>query len=258
MMPGVFLILSKILDLLLGPLTWALLLLALALLWQGRRPGRARAAAVLSLVVLLAFSLDPVSRWLFGRLEARAPDTFRPEPPYDVVVLLGGVLEGPVLPGQPIELNNAAERLLAAADLVRSGQAGAVLVSGGNAFPRPGEAAESEVLAAWLRAHGVPPERIVCETRSRNTRENATESAPIIAARGWKRVLLVTSAWHVPRALGCFRAVGLSPDVLPVDHRAAPGPGYGWLPRAAALSASTDALRETFGGLVYRVMGYAR
>jgi uncharacterized SAM-binding protein YcdF (DUF218 family) len=132
-----------------------------------------------------------------------------------------------------------------------------VLLSAGNAFPHPGEAPEAEVLAEWLRQQGVEPERIFLETQSRNTRENALFSAPIITAHGWKRVLLVTSAWHAPRALGCFRAVGLAPDLLPVDHRGV-GQGLGWLPRAGALSASTDALRELLGGLVYRAMGYTR
>jgi len=98
----------------------------------------------------------------------------------------------------------------------------------------------------------------VLESRSRNTRENALESAPIIAAHGWKRVLLLTSAWHAPRALGCFHAVGLSPDLLPVDHRSGRGGTFVWLPRAGALAGSTDALREMAGGLVYRTMGYAR
>jgi uncharacterized SAM-binding protein YcdF (DUF218 family) len=61
----------------------------------------------------------------------------------------------------------------------------------------------------------------------------------------------------MPRALGCFRAVGLAPDALPVDHRASGG-GGGWLPRAEALSASTEVLRELLGRVVYRVAGFSR
>ena len=91
---------------------------------------------------------------------------------------------------------------------------------------QPGDVAESDRLAAKLVEWGVPPSHIVVEASSRNTRENAIESSRIAAARGWRTVLVVTSAYHAPRALGCFRAVGLEPDFLPVDHRA--GDGAAW------------------------------
>lgn len=254
-----FLTLSKLLDLLAAPLTWAVVLGLLALLWQRQRPGRARLVLLLGLLQLTAFSVDPVSRWLFGRLERRAQDTFRPEPPYDVVVVLGGMVDGAATQrsGQ-LELNDAVDRISRAAVLVRTGQARQVLISGGLAFPLPGEIPEAELLAGWLRDQGIPADRIVVETRSRNTRENAVESAAVVAAHGWKRVLLVTSAWHAPRALGCFRAVGLTPDLLGVDHRAGKPVRLLWLPRAEALSRSTDALRELLGNLVYWLMGYTR
>jgi uncharacterized SAM-binding protein YcdF (DUF218 family) len=255
----VFLVLSKLLDLLLAPLTWALLLGLLAFLWQARHPRRARVLLAIAAADLLLFSLDPIPRWLFARLEAGTKDTFQPGEPYDVVVVLGGMLDLAAMrrSGQ-IELNDAADRISRAAILLRSGQARTVLLSGGLVFPEPGDPTEADALAGWLRDQGIPQDRIVTEGRSRNTRENALEAAPIIAAHGWKRVLLVTSAWHAPRALGCFRAAGLSPDLLTVDHRSGSPGGPVWLPRASSLAASTDALRELFGGLVYRVMGYAK
>jgi uncharacterized SAM-binding protein YcdF (DUF218 family) len=255
----VFLILSKLLDLLVAPLSWAILLGLLALRWQRQKPGKARLALLLGLLQLTAFSVDPVARWLFGRLERRAQDTFQPEPPYDVVVVLGGMVDGAAMQrsGQ-LELNDAVDRISRAAILVRTGQARQVLISGGLAFPLPGEVPEAELLAGWLRDQGIPADRIVVEPRSRNTRENALESAALVAKHGWKRVLLVTSAWHAPRALGCFRAVGLAPDLLGVDHRSGRTVRMLWLPRAEALSTSTDALRELLGNVVYWLMGYTR
>jgi uncharacterized SAM-binding protein YcdF (DUF218 family) len=62
----------------------------------------------------------------------------------------------------------------------------------------------------------------------------------------------------MPRALGCFRAVGLEPDALPVDRRAGDGQGRSWLPRVGALSRSSDAFRELAGRLAYGVAGYTR
>src|SRR6266508_4064278 len=178
MLVGVFVALSKILDWLLAPLSWALLLLALAAVVR-RRPRLAWTLAALAAAVLLAFSSGHVATRL-------------------------------------------------------------------------------ERLAGKLVQWGIPPAQVVVEASSRNTRENAIESSRIAAARGWRTLLVVTSAAHAPRALGCFRAVGLEPDLLPVDFRAGDGRGEGWLPRAAVLSRSTDALRELAGRLVYRMVGYAR
>ena len=107
-------------------------------------------------------------------------------------------------------------------------------------------------LAAKLVSWGVPPAQVVVEASSRNTRENAIECSRIAAAHGWRTLLVVTSAAHAPRALGCFRAVGLEPDLLPVDFRAGDGRNLGWLPRAVALQRSTAALRELAGRVVYR------
>lgn len=253
-----FLILSKTLDLLIAPVTWALVLAILAWFWLRGRPRLARFLLALAIVDVAAFSFEPVSRWLFRKLETRALSTFHPDPPYDVVVVLGGMIEPSSTAAGRLELNDCGERILAAADLLRTGQAKNVLISGGTAFPQPGETPEAEVLARWLREQGFPAERIFSEPASRNTRENATLSAPIIAAHGWKRVLLVTSAWHAARALGCFRAVGLEPDLLPVDHRSVVEPSARWLPRAGNLANSTDALRELFGSVVYRLWGYAK
>jgi uncharacterized SAM-binding protein YcdF (DUF218 family) len=254
-----FYVLSKILDLLVAPLTWSILLVALGLLWLRARPGRARAALVLAALVLLVFSVEPVSRRLFGRLENAVQDTFRPEPPYDVVIVLGGMVDPSAMrrSGQ-LELNESVDRIARAAQVLRAGQARHVLITGGIFLGGRAERSEAEWLAEWLREQGIAADRIALEGESRNTRENAILSAKILAERGWKRVLLVSSAWHARRAVGCFRAAGVEVDLLTVDHRAGRPPGASWLPRAAAFSDSTDALRELFGGVVYRVMGYAR
>jgi uncharacterized SAM-binding protein YcdF (DUF218 family)/NAD-dependent dihydropyrimidine dehydrogenase PreA subunit len=184
------------------------------------------------------------------------PVTFRPGETYDAVIVLAGMVEGASRQdGGRLGLASEGDRIVRAFELLREGRARNALLSGGFVDPRPGEPSEAEVLAEMLRTWGIEPERIAVEGRSRNTRENAVESARIVAERGWKRLLLVTSAAHMPRALGCFRQAGLRPDTLPVDYRV----GLRWggvRPRAKALSQSTDAIRELAGRLVYRVMGY--
>jgi uncharacterized SAM-binding protein YcdF (DUF218 family) len=237
------------------------LLLGAVALWQGpRRPRLARGLLALGLAAGVVLALQPVSVQLYALLERRATDTFRPDPPYDVVIVLGGIVSDAAWrPGDALELGPAADRLVRAEELLRAGQARDVLLSGGNVFPAPDQPPEAERLAAWLRDAGIAPERIVVEGRSRNTRENALESAAVVAGHPrWKRILLLTSAWHAPRALGCYRAAGLSPDLLTVDHRGRTPAHFTWGPRARALADSTDALRELAGGLVYRAAGYTR
>ena len=252
-----FLILSKTFDLLLAPLTWALVLLAASLLfWR-----RARLAAMLvaaAIAVLSVFSSAAVANRLVRHAESGAPRTFRPDVTYDAVVVLGGMVDPAAsrVTGTA-ELTDAVERLLRAYELLQSGRARNVLLSGGFIHGRPGEKSEAEWLALKLREWGIAPERIAIEGKSLNTRENAVESALVVKDRGWRTLLLVTSAAHMPRALGCFRRAGLFPDALPVDFRGGDGREAGWEPRASWLSRSTDVLRELAGRSVYRVVGYA-
>jgi uncharacterized SAM-binding protein YcdF (DUF218 family) len=254
-MAAVFLAASKLLDLAFAPLSWALALLVAAVLLRRRR--HAWALVVAAIAVLAAFSSGPVANAIARAAERSAPRTFRPDARYDAVIVLGGAYD-PAASRRSgeVELRESAERILRGWELVRDGRAAHVLVSGGAIAPAPGEQAEADAVAGLYRAWGVPADRIVAEPRSRNTRENAIESARIVRERGWRSLLLVTSAAHMPRALGCFHAVGLAPDALPVDRRA--GDGGERLPRADALALATDMLRELAGRVVYRAAGYAR
>ncbi len=257
MMRPVFVWLSKVLDWFVSPLGWTLVLAAAGALLRRRRAGTACLA--LSALVLVVFSSDLVADRLMATVEAGARSTWRPEVEYDAVVVLGGMVDPAASRATgDAELNEAADRLVRAFELYRAGRVRNVLLSGGLVFPQPGDVAEADRLAAKLALWGVPPDRIAVERSSRNTRENAIESARLAAAHGWRSLLLVTSAYHAPRALGCFRAVGLELDVLPVDRRAGDGRERAWVPRAFALEKSTDAIRELAGRVVYRVAGYTR
>ena len=253
-----FLWLSKMLEGVLSPLTWTLLL-ALAAVLLRRRVRTAWTLAGLGAAVLLAFSNEAVADAIQRGAERGARSTYRADVVYDAVVVLGGVAAAAASRASgETELGGAADRVVRAFELFRAGRARSVVVSGGVVFPVPGDVPEADRLAAKLALWGVPPGHIVAEAASRNTRENAMEVGRLAAARGWRLLLVVTSAAHVPRALGCFRAVGLEPDVLPVDFRAGDGQGRSWLPRAAALARSTAAIHELAGRVVYRLAGYTR
>lgn len=248
---------SKAVEGFLSPLAWTLLLAAAAALLRRRRAGKVLAA--LSALVLLAFSTDVVADRLMAAVEAGARSTHRPDVVYDAVIVLGGFVDAAASRATgEAEMNQAVDRVLRAYEVWRAGGARNLLVSGGLVFPQPGDVSEADRVAARLVRWGVPPDRIAVERTSRNTRENAIESSKLAAARGWKTLLLVTSAAHAPRAAGCFRAVGLDPDVLPVDRRSGDGQDRAWFPKASSLVESSDAFRELAGRLAYAAAGYTR
>jgi uncharacterized SAM-binding protein YcdF (DUF218 family) len=254
----VFVWLSKVLDWFAAPLTWALLLAAAAATVR-RRAELAWSLAGAGAVALVLFSTGPVANALQRAVERGVRTTYRSEAVYDAVIVLSGMVDVPASrTSGETELVAEADRIVRAFELLRAGRARNVLLSGGSARPQRGEVPEADRLAAKLAQWGISPERIAVEASSRNTRENAIESARVAHARGWRKLLIVTSAQHVPRALGCFRAVGIEPDVLPVDRRANDGRDQGWLPRAWALDQSTNVIREMAGRVVYRIVGYSK
>ncbi len=254
-----FYFLSKILDALLTPLAWSFALVALGAFGPGS-PLRKRTLAAAGLGILLVFSLEPVANALLSSLEDPPLRTYRPGVTYDVVILLGGVVEDRIeATWERPAWNDNAERLLETYDLLRKGSAKNVIASGGPVSVSRMRVVEARALADQLIGWGIEPERVVVEDHARNTYENAVDSAAIVRARDWKSVLVVTSAFHMPRAYGCFREVGLDVDTFPVDFRSYKSPYFSELvPRAEHLAHSTMAIREWFGRSIYRLRGYSR
>lgn len=260
-----FFFFSKLLDVLLSPYTWGLLLLAAAVPWRlrsARTWRRRRAFGIAGLLVLVLCSVFPISNLLFWKLEHASVSSYRPDVTYDAVVLLGGVVDedATATSGQP-SFNDNVERLVMTHRLLHEGNARVVIVSGASLNPRSAEFGEAAVLARQLEVWGIAKERIIIEARSLNTRQNAVYSQAIARERGFDKVLIVTSAFHMPRAAECFAAVGMKVDTLSVDYRAHSHGGgelFEWMPRARELATTSAALREVFGRLVYRVQGYGK
>lgn len=249
-----FFFLSKLLDLLISPLTWVLVLGVLAVPWtrrRARRWKRRRNLGLAALALLLVFSLEPVSNGILYSMEHDAPSTYRPDVTYDAIILLGGLTDEDVTKesGQPA-YNDNVERVLMTHRLLREGKARFVVPSGG--------LNEANLMGAQLRDWGIEPDRIVLEDRARNTRENAIYSAEIVKQRGWRKVLVVTSAFHMKRSIECFNAVDLDFDTYAVDYRATRSPRTWLQPRASFFAVSTAMVRELFGRFIYRLQGYSR
>lgn len=249
--------LAKLVGWLLSPLVLALLLLGVALLltWRGyRRFGLG--AGLTALLGLWAVATPLVATALAYPLERRFPAVLAEQAPQaDAIVLLGGALGGARPPERPsFDLGGGADRVWHAAALFHAGKASLVLVSGGNQPGADGIQVEAEAMRSMLLTLGVPAAAIRLEGQSRSTDENARRSLGLIQAAGAKRVLLVTSAMHMPRALRTFQAAlgGAGVTVLPAstDVVALPDslhPLGRWLPDADGLALSTRALKEYLG-----------
>lgn len=246
--------LSKVVGWLLAPLTFVLLCwaAALLLLWRGRF--RLVVGAALCGVMGLWIVATPYfAHTLASQLESRYPALpVAQSPRADAILVLGGALAGASPPLRPsFDMGSAADRVWHAAALFRAGKASWVLVSGGNQPGARGIEVEAVAMRSMLTTLGVQASAIRLEGNSRNTAENAAESLGLIQRVSAKRVLLVTSALHTPRALRTFQAVmgGSGVTLLPVstDVEGLPAtlhPLGRWLPDANALLLSTRALKE--------------
>jgi uncharacterized SAM-binding protein YcdF (DUF218 family) len=218
------------------------------------RTGHRMVAA--ALVLLLAFGLLPLGRLLMVPLEERFPpwDAARGTP--DGIVVLGGVIEPEVADRPDSGLNEAAERITAVAGLARRYPAAKILFSGGDILLRPGRS-EAQAAAVLFESFGIPASRLMLEDRSRTTAENAEFSRLLAMPKPGERWLLVTSAWHMPRAVGAFRKAGFPVEAYPVDYRTPNMSGW-WVPFGSigiGLRRTDTAMREWLGLATYRLTG---
>ena len=257
-----FFYLSKLAPAFLFPPGLTIVLLVGAAFLRRRRPTLAGAVVFIALASTWALSTHFVAETFLRSLESRYPTILPADAPQaDAIVVLGGYLHSPGGTHAFSELNESGDRLWMGAQLFRAAKAPLVLLTGGNVPMFRGHSV-SEALAAkdLLQAWGVPGAAILVETESRNTRENATLSSPILAGKGARRLLLVTSAFHMPRAVAIFRRAGMDVTPVPTDYQSGWDDGdlpFRVLPDAESMYKSNLALREWLGLSVYRLRGWA-
>jgi uncharacterized SAM-binding protein YcdF (DUF218 family) len=253
-----FFVLSKTVARLLIPSNFLLLVgLAGLLLLVTRYKHVGRRLTLTSLALFLALGILPVGGALDHVLESRFPawDPARGAP--DGIVVLGGAID-PVLSrarGQ-VALSDAAERITALAKLARDYPRARVVFSSGDASVLGDQPAEADFIYPLLDSFGVPRTRVTLEDKARNTAENAAFTKALVRPKAGERWLLVTSARHMPRAVGCFRRVGFPVEAYPVDWQTMPR----WRPWpsfdvGATIAATDKVVREWEGLIVYRLTG---
>jgi uncharacterized SAM-binding protein YcdF (DUF218 family) len=203
---------------------------------------------------LLALSLEPIHDALLYPLEnAAAP--LDGAAAVDAVVVLGGGTMGssPELAGEPGLPPEALKRLVYGCVISR--RTGAVLFLSGGRVTRRDVEPEGEIMRRVAVSLGIPPERIVVEGGSATTWENARKLAPVLAARGMRRVALVTSAFHMPRSIMAFRRAGIPHTPAPTDYltQRTPYTARSFLPFFDMLEGSFTALHEYAGLAAYAV-----
>jgi uncharacterized SAM-binding protein YcdF (DUF218 family) len=176
-----------------------------------------------AIVALLICGLSPLGDHLIRPLEQRfsRPVLDQPGPPIDGIIVLGGAEDGRAMDSpQLAALNEAAERYTEAVALARQLPGARLVFSGGSGALAAAEPPEAEAAARLFVALGISSERITLESKSRDTCENAAFTARLVNPQPSQRWLLVTSAAHMPRAVGCFRRARFVVEPWPVDYRA--------------------------------------
>jgi uncharacterized SAM-binding protein YcdF (DUF218 family) len=253
-----FFVLSKMLGffVVLSNLLMAVGLVGLALLLTRFR--RLASWLIVSSLVLIGFvGYSPLGHMLILPLEDRFPPWNPAQGPPDGIVVLGGAIApGISLARGAVALNDSAERITATAELALRYPKARIIFSGGTAALFKG-VLEAPFAVKELEALGVAHDRITAEEQSRNTIENAVFSRLIAQPKPGERWLLVTSAFHMPRAIAAFRAAGFPVEAYPVDWRTR-GPIDATAPFVSVIGGlgMTDfAMHEWVGLLVYRLTG---
>jgi len=261
-----FIFLSKLIPPLVYPLGFSCLLIVAAMLFY-------RKIRLQRFILILAFSLLILgsSRWVaWGLLKSLEWRYLPPEeiPHEEVIVVLGGGTYSPLYPRKIVEMSGAGDRVTYAYWLFKQGKAEHLLLTGGSIDWLSSDENPATDMANLLKMLGVPEEAIWLEPESRNTYEDAAYSAKILKEKGISRIILVTSAFHMPRSVKLFEKQGLQVIPAPVDFVVTQ---KGWdnlttanlayqlnnlLPGAENLSNTTKALKEYLGILVYRINGW--
>jgi uncharacterized SAM-binding protein YcdF (DUF218 family) len=247
--------LSKIAGAMLAPGTLLLFITTLALLWHRRRPRLSRVLPGAVVLALAALTIAPGAFWLIEPLEQRFAATPLPER-VDGIIVLGGAIEPAAssIAHQP-ELNGAAERVTVMVALARRYPGAKLVYSGGSGSLRNQQHREADVARSLLQSLGVDTQRVIFERDSRNTWENAIDSKKLVQPQAADTWLLVTSAWHMPRAVGRFRAAGWKVVPYPVDSMGLEARNWGDFETGRQLYIASPAVKEWIGLASYRLLG---
>jgi uncharacterized SAM-binding protein YcdF (DUF218 family) len=232
----------------------ALVGLALAIL---RRPA-GKIISLLALVTFLIAGLSPLGNMLLTPLEQRFPGMKYPDEPLGGIIILGGSYDTQIRSYlSTITLGEDTEPMVIVASLARRYPNAKIVFSGGSDTLTPGPS-EAAVARQLFVSFGIDSNRILIEDQSRNTEENARFTLRTIDPAPQSKWILVTSAYHMPRAIGTFRQAGFNVIAFPAGWRT-----HGWRDFFRPEPSVTEnlrrvdiATREWVGLIIYKLLGY--
>jgi uncharacterized SAM-binding protein YcdF (DUF218 family) len=254
-----FFVLSKVLGFFSLPSNFIAVVCVIgAVLWLLKRRRAGARMLLLGTALLLLFGYSPLSNILMLSLSERFPPwQFDGHDPDGIIVLGGGILSEVSAARDSVELGAAGDRILAMLQLARRFPKARIVFSGGSAMLLEQPVPEAPIAGRLLQQFGLDGGRVILDAASRTTSENARFVRKLVDPKSGERWLLVTSAFHMPRSVGVFRAEGFDVEAYPVDWRT-----RGWVDAAnpfdklsAGLTQSDFAVKEWVGLLSYWLSG---
>jgi len=254
-----FFVLSKTLFFLLTPINWIVGLLVYSFL--GKNEKRTRRAFKWALIILVILSNPLLSNIVFKWWEDEAVHVTDLEGVYDIAIVLGGFADVDEYPRDRLHLNEGADRLTNAIELYKAGKVRKILVTSGSAVVVGEKVSEGKITGEFLSRIGIPVADFIIEPDSRNTYENAIYTAKILQEQyPDARCLLITSAFHFPRAGRTLKKAGITftpfpTDILSEAFKATPTRLI--LPSVNSLGMWQILIKEWVGLTAYKILGYA-
>ena len=255
-----FFILSKLLYFLLQPLNWLIGLPIFAILTKNVRKKRRILRGCFLLLVVITNPF--LSNRVFHAWETAARPMSTLRDTFDVGIVLGGYTKGGnYADSERLQFSAAGNRLTDGLQLYKRGIVRKLLITGGDGKLYGDLHPEAEKVKDYLVDIGVKPEDILVEDQSRNTHENALFSKQLLDKQGFtgEKILVITSALHIPRAIRCFKKVGLNTEPYPthfIAERLTIEPQSWLIPNPDLIKHWEGFLKEWIGFVVYQLQGY--
>ena len=246
-----FFILSKLLSFIIKPTFWIFLLIIYSLYFKKSR----KKILIISAFLFWFFSNEFIVNQVYNYWEDSPKSISEMDQNYDYGVVLGG-FSGYDKKKNRVEFNDCGDRLFYAIQLFHSGKIKNILVSGGNGQLLNNGHMESEWSKDFLIKCGIPKKNILIENKSRNTWENALYTSKFFKNKKNKKILLITSAWHMKRAMFCFDKNNIKVDSFSTDYTKGDikiNLEYLIMPNSTSLVRWETLIKEMIGNIVYRI-----
>lgn len=252
-----FFYLSKILFFLTTPILWVFVLLFWSVLTK--KPLRKKRLLWASLFTFYFFSNSFITDEFVRMYESPCQSYSEIEGTYDVAIVLGG-FSNYQAKKEVVQFHSQTDRLMAGIKLYKTGKVKKIMItSGSGQIMRPDER-EALFIGKYLKEIGIPERDLIIESESKNTRENAVYSAEILNEKYKKgKYILITSAFHMPRAKRCFEKVELDITPFSVDHQSGSRKyllDHLFIPSVHSFLRWQILIKEWLGFIAYKMMGY--